>query len=118
MLFCDDGQWKFLTISNEVMIATLSVELTVLIRPLQMNALLTCFSVFQHFISVERVQYYTIKSFASPSAENVTSGCFFLFVFVILSNECDNQLYIVMVHLNSALPKQKFILQFVFSFVK
>lgn len=68
----------------------------------------TCCSVFQHCIYVGSPQYYTIKPFASPSAsllwecQNVTSVCFLSF----LSNECDNQLYIVMVHLSTALPKQ------------
>lgn len=38
-----------------------------------------------------------------------------LFGFIILSNECDNQLYIVMVRLNTALPKQGFVVfQFIF----
>lgn len=76
----------------------------------------TCFSVFQHCVNTGSVQYYTIKPLACPSAslmwqcQNVSSVCFY----VILSNECDNQLYIVMVHLNTALPKQGFVLFFNF----
>lgn len=78
----------------------------------------TCCSVFQHCINVESPQYYTIKPFASPSAsllwerQNVTSVCFLSF----LSNECDNQLYIVMVHLSTALPKQGSV--FFFNFIR
>lgn len=96
---------------------TAQSEMNVLIRPLHFadEGSATLFSVFQHCMNIESVQYYTIKPCPSSSAplvkQNNVRMSKSVFLFVILSNECDNHLNIVIVRFNTALPKQGFVTQ-------
>lgn len=85
----------------------------VLIRPLHFadGGCATCFSVFwEKIVFILHSQTFCISLFFPDQKNNMRMSN----LFVMLSYECDNQLYIVMVHFSTALPKQDFIFIFIF----
>ncbi len=107
VLFCDNGHIKEISWFSwgDKCFAQSKFSVHVLLRPLQRKFLPHA---FQYFNTALKCSVLHNQTFLLPWCKNVkVSHLFALCLF--LSNECVILLYKVMVHLNTALPKQGFV---------